>query len=112
MLDIAIIGAGPCALAFLSRLASKDRDDSLDFMHGFDSAVESLKQTRDRLCARRKMAAASGSSSSSVSCLEGRVKVFDATGEFMGKWNHLFDCLDIQYLRSPHTMHPGPSHTM
>lgn len=40
MLDIAVVGAGPCALALVSRLACQDPDCSSNFIFGFDSITE------------------------------------------------------------------------
>ena len=114
MLDIAVIGSGPCALALLARLAAASNDhtvdDSLDFLYGFDSKVESIRRTQQRLNAQSKRCM--GGDCHASSPLDGHVKVYDATGEWMGRWNRLFRTLEIPHLRSPHVMHPCPTHTM
>ncbi len=107
MLDLAVIGAGPCALALVSRLACAEEaaDASLDFLYGFDSATESLAETMQQLAALRKTTRAARAA------LKGRVKVFEESGAgWMGKWNGLFGSLGIQHLRSPHVAHPCPTH--
>jgi hypothetical protein len=106
-LDIAVIGSGPCALAFVSRLAAPPGtvDLSADFLFGFDSATESLQTTIDRLNALKM------SASQKAHPLQGRVKVFEKSGAWMGKWEGLFEALGIQHLRSPHVAHPCPTHT-
>lgn len=108
-LDIAVIGSGPCALAFVSRLAAPPGaiDFSADFLYGFDSETESLQTTIGRLNALKK----SMSTSSNDHPLQGRVKVFEKSGAWLGKWDGLFDALGIQHLRSPHVAHPCPTHT-
>lgn len=104
MLDLAVIGSGPCALALVSRLACPDPDTSLDFLYGFDSVTEPLAETAQRLAGLRK--------TSTTRLLQGRVKVFDGSGSWMGKWNGLFGSLGIKHLRSPHVAHPSPTHAL
>ena len=105
MLDLAVVGSGPCALALVSRLACAElADTSLDYLFGFDSATEPLADTVQRLAALRK--------TSTTHLLKGRVKVFDASGSWMGKWNGLFASLGIKHLRSPHVAHPSPTHAL
>eukprot|EP00624_Nannochloropsis_granulata_P007616 evm.model.NODE_8710_length_21214_cov_36.574619.4 len=74
-LDIAVIGSGPCALAFVSRLAAPPAtiDLSADFLYGFDSEIESLQTTIGRLNALKKKT----NTSSKGHPLQGRVKVFE-----------------------------------
>lgn len=102
MLDLAIIGAGPCSLSLLARLLSPPGlvDDTADFLWGFDSPTESLQETARRLKQLKGLAN------------KPNIKVFDTTGNWMGKWDGLFDTLGIQHLRSPHVMHPCPTHTL
>lgn len=105
MLELAVIGSGPCALALVARLACpKNSDTSLDFLHGFDSATEPLADTMQRLAALKK--------TSATHALLGRVRVFESSGSWMGKWNGLFDSLGIKHLRSPHVAHPCPTHAL
>lgn len=101
-LDLAIVGAGPCSLALLARLLSPPGlvDDTADFLWGFDSPTESLQETARRLKQLKGVAN------------KPNIKVFDITGNWMGKWDGLFDTLGIQHLRSPHVMHPCPTHTL
>jgi hypothetical protein len=107
MLDLAVIGSGPCALALVSRLAAgADADASLDFLYGFDSATEPLSDTEQRLAALKK------TSGAGRAALQGRVRVFDDSGSWMGKWHGLFGSLGIQHLRSPHVAHPCPTHAL
>jgi len=108
-LDIAVIGSGPCALAFVSRLAAPPGtvDLSPDFLYGFDSETESLQTTIGRLNALKS----ASTSASKGNPLQGRVKVFEKSGAWMGKWDGLFEALGIQHLRSPYVAHPCPTHT-
>jgi hypothetical protein len=39
-LDLVVVGAGPCALALVDRLACRRPDCSLDYAFGFDSVNE------------------------------------------------------------------------
>lgn len=48
-LELIIVGAGPCALALVDRLACRRPDCSLDYAFGFDSPNEKLAKTLDRL---------------------------------------------------------------
>ncbi len=111
MLDVAVVGSGPCALALLARLAAPPGlvDDSADFLWGFDSETQSLHDTIRGLQALKPSTMPGASHRPS---LHGRVKVFDQSGAWMGKWNHLFEALGIQHLRSPHVAHPCPTHTL
>ncbi len=74
--DIAIIGAGPSALCLLNRLEQRH---PLWFP---DS--ERVGETSD--------------------CIP-KIKVFDASGDWLGKWKRLFNDLEIEYLRSPSLFH-------
>jgi hypothetical protein len=82
-------------------------DLSADFLYGFDSEIESLQTTIGRLNALKKKT----NTSSKGHPLQGRVKVFEKSGAWLGKWDGLFDALGIQHLRSPYVAHPCPTHT-
>jgi cation diffusion facilitator CzcD-associated flavoprotein CzcO len=74
--DIAIIGAGPSALCLLNRLEQRHPLWFPDSEKTGETAV----------------------------CIP-KIKVFDASGAWLGKWKRLFSDLEIEYLRSPSLFH-------
>ena len=95
MLDLVVIGSGPCALALVSRLACTNPDTSADFLFGFDSVTEPLRETQRRLAGLRGKGSSDGDGNGGDGHRRQpldarRTKVFDSTGRWMGRWNDLF----------------------
>ena len=77
-IDIAIIGSGPNAICILNRLEQRHPA-------WFPNSVKNKGKQASQFIPT--------------------IRVFDASGAWMGKWNNLFETLEIQHLRSPATFH-------
>ncbi|PWN26019.1 hypothetical protein BDZ90DRAFT_233616 [Jaminaea rosea] len=132
--DLVIIGAGPAALAVVTRiletrpaalyteeehhhlhwLRKKGGDDGLSRRGPQRLGVIKTKASgrgAERVAAGRKMVGASGEGDSTCACPgEMRILVIDKVGKgWMAHWDRMFAALEIKHLRSPLFFHPCPA---
>jgi hypothetical protein len=113
MLDIAVIGSGPQALSFVTRLQtlfpfSTFTDEQHQRIHHWKQRYQSgdggdihyrvlsLKDNQDNC----------GDCCPDVKHAD--VCVIDPSGKWMSQWRSQFDAYAIRYLRSPVSFHPDP----
>ncbi len=126
--DLVIIGAGPAALAVISRiletrpaaLYTEDEHRHLHFTHRqrppilIPSKINKLRnsEAQARPGRQKRHRAFLGVANDDLCPCDGRIKilVIDRLGEgFMGLWRRNFQALGISHLRSPMFFHPDAS---
>jgi hypothetical protein len=119
--DLVVIGAGPHALALLTRLLEESPDPSGDFWIGLTSRPIGDKAARDMVFdaaggadeaddAARAGAAPSDARVRGIfgSDWSSRVEIIDPAGCWLSQWIRAFDTLRVPFLRSGVDVHPSP----
>ena len=101
VLDLAIIGAGPHALALYTRLLDEDPDVTGDFFVGVGSRAQATRTSRRQLFSQKRCRP------DVVREFSRRVAVIDPAGQWCAQWDKQFSALQIEYLRSTSDEHPA-----
>ncbi|KAI8808313.1 hypothetical protein BJ742DRAFT_893839 [Cladochytrium replicatum] len=124
--DLIVIGAGPHALALVTRLLERYPSSLIsDDEHVRLHQLHTGKHHRDRAVLRKGMPVSgptktthrsykhepvSALNLSDGTSLDKRVLVIDKFGQWMGRWDSSFSAYNIEHLRSPLFFHIDPSH--
>ena len=101
LLDLAIVGAGPHALALYTRLLDEDPDASGDFFVGVGSRTQSTRTSRRQLFSQKRCRP------DMARDFARRVAVIDPAGRWCAQWDKQFSALQIEHLRSTSDEHPA-----
>ena len=91
MKELVIVGAGPHALALLSRILEDEPDEIGDFFIGLGSAPKSIRVSKTK-CFRHR-------DKKKVRDIMKNITVIDPHGTWMGQWAKQFAALKIPHLR-------------
>ena len=117
-LDIVVIGSGPAALTFVTRIL-EDRpaaiylEDERKYLHWLKRQTQSAPTLQTRKPGRSSDRVIKGLNSKT----KGRTRtqklsilILDKLGDgWLGQWHRNFSALEIPYLRSPMFFHPDPA---
>jgi cation diffusion facilitator CzcD-associated flavoprotein CzcO len=100
--DVVVIGAGPHALALVTRLLERWPSSIIS-----DTEHSRVHHLHSGKCHKNKR---DETAPLTINGLNKRILVIDKYGEWMAKWDKSFRAYDIEHLRSPLFFHMDPSH--